>query len=178
MAHILNLAFRKALGVETVKEALQRIRDMATFVGLSPKRMARCKKELKESYPSLRDLKLVLDCEVRWGSTYAIVARALHLRRPLSAHFANEQGTMKEEKKYAALQITDDHGAALLALKGFLAPFNTITKAAKGSAYPTVTTIVPYYNLLLDSLERILTNAANSPSALLRELVQAALPNV
>ncbi|CAI5500544.1 unnamed protein product [Closterium sp. Naga37s-1] len=143
MAHILNLAVRKALGVETVKEALQRIRDMATFVGLSPKRMARFRKELKDSYPSLRDLKL---------------------------------GTMKEEKKYAALRITDDHWAALVALKGFLAPFNAITKAAEGSAYPTVTTIVPYYNLLLDSLERILTNASNSPSALLRDLVQAALP--
>ncbi|CAI5512607.1 unnamed protein product, partial [Closterium sp. Naga37s-1] len=91
MAHALNLADQKALGVETVKEALQRIRDMATFVGLSPKRMVRFRKELKDSYPSLCDLKLVLDCEVRWGSTYAMVARALRLRRPLSAHVANEQ---------------------------------------------------------------------------------------
>ncbi|CAI5470310.1 unnamed protein product [Closterium sp. Yama58-4] len=177
MAHVLNLAVQKALAVDTVKEALKRIRDTATFVGMSPKRMARFRKELKESYPALAALKLVIDCDTRWGSTFAMVARALRLRRPLTSHFANEQGTTKEEKdKYASLRMTDDHWAALVALKGFLAPFNAITKAAEGSAYPTVTTIVPYYNLLLDTLEKILKDATNPPSALLRELVNAALP--
>ncbi|CAI5481561.1 unnamed protein product [Closterium sp. Yama58-4] len=173
MAHVLNLAVQKALAVDTVKEALKRIRDTATFVGMSPKCMERFRKELKESYPALAALKLVIDCDTRWGSTFAMVARALRLRRPLTSHFANEQ---EEKDKYASLRMTDDHWAALVALKGFLAPFNAITKAAEGSAYPTVTTIVPYYNLLLDTLEKILKDATNPPSALLRDLVNAALP--
>ncbi|CAI5512608.1 unnamed protein product, partial [Closterium sp. Naga37s-1] len=84
--------------------------------------------------------------------------------------------TRVEKEKYAAQRMTDDHWAGLVALKGFLAPFNAITKAAEGSAYPTMTTIVPYYNLLLDTLEKILTDASNPPLALLRDLVQAALP--
>ncbi|CAI5476709.1 unnamed protein product [Closterium sp. Yama58-4] len=156
-AHVINLAVQKALAVETVKVPLQRIRKTAKFVGLSSKRMARFRKEMRDSFPTMREVKLVLDCETRWGSTFAMVARALRLRRPLSAHFSQVQGSSKKEReKYASLRLTDDHWDARVALKAFLAPFNAITKAAEGSVYPTVTTIVPYYNLLLDTLEKTL----------------------
>ncbi|CAI5477330.1 unnamed protein product [Closterium sp. Yama58-4] len=153
-AHVINLAVQKALKVDKVKVPLQRIRDMAKCVGLSSKRMARFRKELKDSFPTMRDVKLVLDCETRWGSSFAMVARALRLRRPSSSHFSQVQ----------------------VALKAFLAPFNTITKAAEGSVYPTVATIVLYYNLLLDTLEKTLEDASTPPFDLLRDLIQAALP--
>ncbi|CAI5484495.1 unnamed protein product [Closterium sp. Yama58-4] len=226
-AHVINLPVQKALAVETVKVPLQRIRSTAKFVGLSSKRMARFRKEMRDSFPTMKEVKLVLYCETRWGSTFAMVARALRLHRLLSAHFSQVQvsvrlrrglyhvwsrcilvcvacqgctvftsnqcdytlsirfnanpplpqgSSKKEREKYASLRLTDDHWDALVALKAFLAPFNAITKAAEGSVYPTVTTIVPYYNLLLDTLEKTLHDESNPPSDLLRDLIKVALP--
>ncbi|CAI5946845.1 unnamed protein product [Closterium sp. NIES-65] len=51
------------------------------------------------------------------------------------------------------LRLTDVHWEALVELKEFLEPFNTITKAAEGSLYPTAASVVPLYNQLLDKLE-------------------------
>ncbi|CAI5494696.1 unnamed protein product, partial [Closterium sp. Naga37s-1] len=71
------------------------------------------------------------------------------------------------------LRLSDVHWDALVELKEFLEPFNSITKAAEGSLYPTAASVVPLYNQLLDKLEISYRKEGVTP--LRQALVSAAL---
>ncbi|GJP41262.1 hypothetical protein CLOM_g926 [Closterium sp. NIES-68] len=173
LAHIPYLAVQRALKLPAVRVPLKLLRDIATFVGWSERRTREFEAQ-QRSDPVLKGtvLRLVQDSEVRWGSTHEMVARALRLRRSLTAHFAVEQGETAEERaKYVALRLTDAHWDTLDVLAEFLAPFSSITVAAEGSSYPTSSAVVPQFNELMDTLQ-----AWPSPRLIGRQLVGVAFP--
>ncbi|CAI5513129.1 unnamed protein product [Closterium sp. Naga37s-1] len=105
-----------------------------------------------------------------------MVLRAFRLHRSITTHFAHRPVTTRAEReKYATLRLDDERWEALEGLKGFLAPFNVLTTAAEGSAYPTISMVLPGYNELLDTLER---RARSEASPLLTQLISAALPSL
>ncbi|CAI5983702.1 unnamed protein product [Closterium sp. NIES-65] len=78
MGHICNLAI--LLGLKTVldiKEPLGIVRDLASFIGLSPKRTTLFEKIQKRADEKARILRLRGDNEVRWGSTYLMLERVM-----------------------------------------------------------------------------------------------------
>ncbi|CAI5994789.1 unnamed protein product [Closterium sp. NIES-65] len=182
IAHVMNIAVQAALKKDEVKEALKRLRAVCAYVGWSVQRsenFARQQRILKrrDDAPVLR---LICDSPTRWGSTYDMIVRALELQQALALLLmrtdvsigGGECGvTLREQLD--GLRLTDVHWDALVELKEFLEPFNSITKAAEGSLYPTAASVVPLYNQLLDKLEISFRKEGVTP--LRQALISAAL---
>ncbi|CAI6008963.1 unnamed protein product [Closterium sp. NIES-65] len=182
IAHFMNIAVQAALQKDEVKEALKRLRAVCAYVGWSVQRsenFARQQRILKrrDDAPVLR---LIGDSPTRWGSTYDMIVRALELQQALALLLmrtdvsigGGECGvTLREQLD--GLRLTDVHWDALVELKEFLEPFNSITKAAEGSLYPTAASVVPLYNQLLDKLEISFRKEGVTP--LRQALISAAL---
>ncbi|CAI5932467.1 unnamed protein product [Closterium sp. NIES-65] len=77
-----------------------------------------------------------------------------------------------ERERFKALYNNDLHFEALEVLKGFLAPFNAVSKVAERSLYPTISMVIPSYNDMLDGLE---AKRQGRPSMLVMEMTVAAL---
>ncbi|CAI7733831.1 unnamed protein product [Closterium sp. NIES-53] len=83
------------------------------------------------------------------------------------------QGLSKaDKKKVEKLRVPDEQWDLLKDLRTFLSPFNKVSKAAEGTAYPTVSMVVPYYNGLIDAMK---SHLAKGPSATLRLMIEKAL---
>jgi len=74
----------KEYDIPTYFEAIQKIRAICKFIKASPQRREVFKEDCIATGVSL--LQLILDCITRWNSTYAMLARALVLRKP-TGHF-------------------------------------------------------------------------------------------
>ncbi|CAI5500579.1 unnamed protein product [Closterium sp. Naga37s-1] len=136
MSHIVNLAVQSGLGVESMQGPLKKVLDIASWVGMSPKRGAAFIALQVQNGPLPNGPhKLVQDSPVRWGSTHEMVLRFLLLRPFIDMHFAREQG----------------------------------------STYPTVSMVLPYFNGLIDSLEKKLHTGTHE---LVRPLMAAALQHL
>ncbi|CAI5497007.1 unnamed protein product [Closterium sp. Naga37s-1] len=176
VAHVLNLAVQYALAVEPVAEALRRLRAVASHIGWSVQRSERFFGIQKE-YTATRaatqaereaeeggerqaeggtaeggagqaeggssarklpdDLRLIVDSETRWGSTLEMVPNI----------------TKATREAWAAIRLSDAHWSALNELRAFLEPFVRISLFVEGSLYPTMGSVVPQYNMLLDILD-------------------------
>ncbi|CAI7898259.1 unnamed protein product [Closterium sp. NIES-54] len=190
IAHVMNIAVQAALKKDEVKEALKRLRAVCAYVGWSVQRsenFARQQRILKrrDDAPVLR---LICDSPTRWGSTYDMIVRALELQQALAlllmrtdvsigggrqAHRPPPPPPRQLREQLDGLRLTDVHWDALVELKEFLEPFNSITKAAEGSLYPTAASVVPLYNQLLDKLEISFRKEGVTP--LRQALISAAL---
>ncbi|CAI5496012.1 unnamed protein product [Closterium sp. Naga37s-1] len=161
LSHIVNLAVQSGLGVESMQVPLKKVRDIASWVGMSPKRGATViALQVRHGPLPNGPHKLVQDSLVRWGSTHEMVQRFLLLRPFIDMHFAREKGTTKaEKKKWRDLRLTVAEWEVLGALEGFLRPFARVSTTADGSTYPTVSMVLPYFNALIDSLEKKLQQA-------------------
>ncbi|CAI5526678.1 unnamed protein product [Closterium sp. Naga37s-1] len=99
--------------------------------------------------------------------------RVLLLQNPITVFFASTQGLAKADKeKVEKLRLSDEQWDLLKELRTFLSHFNKVSKAAEGTAYPTVSMVVPYYNDLIDAME---SRLAKGPSATLRPMILKAL---
>ncbi|CAI5520498.1 unnamed protein product [Closterium sp. Naga37s-1] len=147
----MNIAVQAGLKVDEVAEALKHLRAVCSLVGWSVQRSEHFAQQLRILLR--RDDALVLcligDSPTRWGSTYDMIARVLELQQALALFLMRTD--LREQLD--GLRLTDVHWEALVELKEFLEPFNTITKAAEGSLYSTAASVVPLYNQLLDKLE-------------------------
>ncbi|CAI7774531.1 unnamed protein product [Closterium sp. NIES-53] len=74
-----------------------------------------------------------------------------------------------------ALRISAEQWDTLEELAKFLMPFNAVTLAAEGSLYPTASRVVPQYNELMDSLEKIRDSTTSPPSVIMRKCIDASL---
>ncbi|CAI6001051.1 unnamed protein product [Closterium sp. NIES-64] len=190
ISHVVNLAVQAGLKVNAVGLLLKVLRDMASWVGFSPQRSAAflglqrsLNMQARVKKPAL---KLVQDSPTRWGSTHAMIDRYLELHHPITVHVHNnhaplmprptthypKQGMSKTDKdKVEKMRLSDEKWDMLKELRTFLSPFNKVSKAAEGTAYPTLSMVVPYYNGLIDAMEARLTKGL---SALLNPLVEKA----
>ncbi|CAI5522551.1 unnamed protein product [Closterium sp. Naga37s-1] len=173
VSHVVNLAVQAGLKVEAIRALLKVLRDMASWVGYSPQGSAAflglqrgLNQQARVKKPAL---KLVQDSPIRWGSTHAMIERFLELENSITVFLASTQGLAKEDKeKVEKMRLSDEQWGMLRELKFFLSPFNKVSKAAEGTAYPTLSMVVPYYNGLIDAMEARL---AKGTSALLKPLV-------
>ncbi|CAI5495346.1 unnamed protein product [Closterium sp. Naga37s-1] len=116
------------------------------------------------------DLRLIVDLDTRWGSTLEMVVRGCELHIPLTMYFdestvlptplhpfplspSQPNITKATRTVWAEIRLSDAHLTALNELRAFLEPFDSITLFVEGSLYPTMGSVVPQYNMLLDILE-------------------------
>ncbi|CAI5938012.1 unnamed protein product [Closterium sp. NIES-64] len=180
IAHVMNIAVQAALKKDVVTEALKRLRAVCSYVGWSVQRSENFAQQQRillrrDDAPVLR---LISDSPTRWGSTYDMIVRALELQQALALLLmrtdVSGDGTEHGVREQLdGLRLSDVHWDALVELKEFLEPFNSITKAAEGSLYPTAASVVPLYNQLLDKLEISFRKEGVTP--LRQALITAAL---
>ncbi|CAI5534795.1 unnamed protein product [Closterium sp. Naga37s-1] len=81
LPHICNQAVQLALKrVLEIKEPMGLLRDLASFIGYSPKRTASFEQAQRDENAKAKLLRLRQDNEVRWGSTSLMLEGALHLK--------------------------------------------------------------------------------------------------
>ncbi|CAI7773505.1 unnamed protein product [Closterium sp. NIES-54] len=182
LAHVINLVVQAALAVDSIRKLLKILREMASWIGFSPQRSGsflglQRTLNLQANPAKLKPaLKLVQDSPTRWGSTHDMVERAGVLQNPITVFFAQTQGLSNtDKKKVESLRLTDADWETLHAVKTFLSPFAKVSNAAEGAAYPTVSTVVPYYNGLIDAMELRL---AKGPSPTLQPMIVAVLSHL
>ncbi|CAI5498037.1 unnamed protein product [Closterium sp. Naga37s-1] len=194
LSHVINLAVQGTLSEDAICDLLKVLRDMASWIGYSPQRSAAflgIQRSLNlQARVNKPALKLVQDSPTRWGSTHAMADRVLLLQNPITVFFASTQpliltpspmpcrtlnpdrAAKADKEKVEKLRLSDEQWELLLELMTFLSPFNKVSKAAKGTAYPTVSMVVPYYIGLIDAME---SRLAKGPSATLRPMIVKAL---
>ncbi|CAI6012441.1 unnamed protein product [Closterium sp. NIES-65] len=128
----------------------------------------------------------ILAGQGHYGREEPIVAATMHFR--CLAHILNlavqralgvdaVKGTTKAEKeRVSELSLSAEHWESLTELVEFLDPFNSVTLAAEGSMYPTVSAVVPQFNELMDQLEGAYHDVQSPPTELRKQLINAALP--
>ncbi|CAI5537644.1 unnamed protein product [Closterium sp. Naga37s-1] len=186
VAHVVNLAVQAALKVDEVAEPLKRLRDVANYIGWSTLRTDRFF-ELQRGYAATRPqgppcsrrasgpLRLIVDSPTRWGSTLNMVNRGFKMRMPIAMFFDDSDPSISKEtrKAWDAIRLTDAHWDDLAELRDFLTPFEQVTPFAEGSLYPTLSAVVPQYNVLIDLQEKAQLTPGISP--LRSSLITAAL---
>ncbi|CAI5498623.1 unnamed protein product [Closterium sp. Naga37s-1] len=181
--HICNLAVQLALkSVLDINEPLGLLRDLASFIGYSPKRTTAFELEQRVQNAKAKLLRLRQDNEVRCGATYLMLERALRLKHAIINYIRHTEGmTAKDAARLQQLTLSETQWLALEELRDFLQPFRTVTLAVEGSSYPTISRVDPQFNELLDSIERLRDREEGSGShhvaaAQILELVRAKVP--
>ena len=57
------------------------------------------------------------------------------------------------ERDLRDFELTEDEWNVLTEIKRFLEPFADVTKSIEGSLYPTLSVVIPLYNVLIDHIE-------------------------
>lgn len=86
-------------------------------------------------------MKPKLDCSTRWNSTYFLIQRALRLRAALTVQF--------EQLK---LPLDDEDWKSFTELDAFFNRFDKATNLCCADKYPTLSLVVPIYNVLMNQL--------------------------
>ncbi|CAI5981654.1 unnamed protein product [Closterium sp. NIES-64] len=91
-------------------------------------------------------------------------------------HYGREEPIVAATMHFRELSLSAEHWESLTELVEFLDPFNSVTLAAEGSMYPTVSAVVPQFNELMDQLEGAYHDVQSPPTELRKQLINAALP--
>ena len=57
------------------------------------------------------------------------------------------------ERDLRDFELTEDEWNVLTEIKRFLEPFADVTKSIEGLLYPTLSVVIPLYNVLIDHIE-------------------------
>ena len=95
--------------------------------------------------PHISQLSLVLDVETRWNSTYAMLERGLKLRKAFDVYCTTESSCSKW-----VLSAEDWEKVEVLCM--LLKPLSEITEVLSKSKYPTLSTVLPYYQGLIEQI--------------------------
>jgi len=108
---------------------------------------------LKEacSFSRIEYLKPILDVPTRWSSTSYMLQRALYLKKGLTSFTA--KGGKFFDDELSVFNLKKNEWEEIEAILNFISIFEPVTKEAQGDKYITISTIIPYFNLLLDTLE-------------------------
>lgn len=162
-AHILQLSANNSL--KLAKPSISNIREFIKSIKSSGKRADRfytIERAYVDSFPPHKSsptmLKLILDVDTRWNSTFAMLERACKLESPIKQALAEIPGLKDYE---------DIDWACLNELVEFLKPFNELTEVLSGDKYPTLSLIVALVPKLVLFLQQ-----AGSDSSLATELIK------
>ena len=125
-AHILNLIVKD--GLSLLKDGIERIRDSVVYWSATPKR----KEFFEETARQLRincDRHLVLDCPIRWNSTYDMLDAATPYKDVFSR-------LKQRDSQYTCLPTHSDWQFSSIVCSK-LEIFKEITELFSGEHYPT-----------------------------------------
>ena len=97
----------------------------------------------------------ILDVRVRWNSTHKMIQRALHLRPALERLLAIDN-SQKFSKARIPLTLSHSDWKTLERFEKILSLFVDATEFASGSSYPTLSSQLPYYQYLQNSLHELI----------------------
>ncbi|CAB4493481.1 unnamed protein product [Rhizophagus irregularis] len=125
-AHVINLSVQVAL--TQLESKISKLRDLVNRICASSLRREKLKMACKNN--QLKDLTLIPDVPTRWNSTYEMISRSL--------------------------QLKINQWAELEKIKDFLFLFKEVTTIMFGFTYPTLSTTIPLYNILIDHVENVI----------------------
>ncbi|GBC48099.2 zinc finger BED domain-containing protein RICESLEEPER 2-like [Rhizophagus irregularis DAOM 181602=DAOM 197198] len=125
-AHVINLSVQVAL--TQLESEISKLRDLVNRICASSLRREKLKMACKNN--QLKDLTLIPDVPTRWNSTYEMISRSL--------------------------QLKINQWAELEKIKDFLFLFKEVTTIMFGFTYPTLSTTIPLYNILIDHVENVI----------------------
>ncbi|KAH7543966.1 hypothetical protein JRO89_XS15G0073100 [Xanthoceras sorbifolium] len=125
-AHVLNLIVQDAL--EALQEVTQKIRGSIKYVKSSQVLQGKFT-EISQQIEINRQRSLVLDCPVRWNSTYVMLETALEYRNAFSILQANDSEYFPT--------LTDTEWEWASSITGYLKLFVEITNVFSGNKCPT-----------------------------------------
>ena len=143
-AHVLNLGVQAALDI--LKDEFASLRRVIRKVRSSPQSFLKFK-ELQNDMP----LKPILDVPTRWNSTADMLDRALKLKDSLVA-FSSIFDSGKKANE-APLSLSPDSWINFERLFEYLLPFRKATLKICGDINPSLSMVVPLYNILMDHLK-------------------------
>ncbi|CAB5383608.1 unnamed protein product [Rhizophagus irregularis] len=155
LAHIINLAAQQVLTTlkatdndelsnEEVGSLIVKLHTLIKKIKASPQQIDKFKAQCKVA--NVLNLNVILDVRTRWNSTYDILVRARKLKEPLNI-LSNSDSNLR------SFTINEDKWINLLEIEELLKYFAKATKQICGEAYPTLSYVIPIYNILLNKLE-------------------------
>ena len=99
----------------------------------------------------------VLNVRVLWNSTHKMIKRALYLRPNLKCLLAINNSP-KVSKARIPLTLPQGDLNILECVQKVLALLGHVTEFASGSTYPTLTSQLPYYQFLQNTLQELIQN--------------------
>jgi hypothetical protein len=138
LAHILNLCARNGINEKEIKDEIDDLRSLLSFIKDSPKRL----QILEEKCEALnvKFIKPKIDIITRWNSTFDMINRALQLKSVLIYLALNE-------KEFKIKKISENSWSFFESLKVVLEPFNDATKILSNSKIPTINLVIPNFNI-------------------------------
>ena len=146
IGHVLNLAVKKALDVNSVAPVLARARRLVTHFhhsSISSQKLAEKQKLLKVPVR-----KLPQDVDTRWNSTYDMIVTLLEQQLPICAVLI-EGGS-----KNKAFSLESKDISVMEQLADILKPFKDITVRLSGQSYSTVSVIAPTMHQLVNKVTK------------------------
>ena len=140
-AHILNLIVSVLYNSLEMKESIFAVRNVVKAVRGSSK--LEHKLQQYAHFHDEPDKKLILDCEIRWNSTFDMLQVALKLKMSLTDLAANE----------SSLQIiSDDDWNKVKVVVSLLQPFKLATEEICGDNFVLVSSLYPVFISIKDHL--------------------------
>ncbi|CAB4492734.1 unnamed protein product [Rhizophagus irregularis] len=155
LAHVINLAAQQVLTTfkatdndessnEEVGSLIVKLRTLIKKIKASPQQVDKFKAQCKVA--NVPNLNVILDVRTRWNSTYDMLVRARKLKEPLNI-LSNSDSNLRP------FTINEDEWINLLEIEELLKYFAKATKQICGETYPTLSYVIPIYNILLNKLE-------------------------
>ena len=148
-AHVLNLGVQAALTV--LKDELASLRLVIKKVRSSPQSFQKFKELQVTLLQNEMPLKPILDVPTRWNSTAEMLDRALKLKSALVAFCSIFDSGKKASE--APLSMPPDSWNNFERLLEYLVPFRKATLRICGDIHPSLSLVVPLYNVLMDHLK-------------------------
>ena len=148
-AHIINLAAQVLMG--SVDDKIAAARLATKKIKYSNKKIEQLKAFCAQELPTpVSFLKPVLDVATRWNSTYLFLKWLISMKKPLIRMFALiEEEALEEDEDISMLEWVHFEW-----ISDALLPLFQATELCCGQKYPTFSTVLPLYNVLLDHLTK------------------------
>lgn len=148
LSHVINLCTQSFL--LSAEPFVSKVRDCVKKLRSSHKNLNSLERICQNSKVSY--LKPCLDCKTRWNSTLHMLKVFLQMRRPISALMAEiALDSVENPPRFFAAEIE-----CLQFIESFLESFANATDLVGGTYYPTLSMVVPVYNILWDHCEEAL----------------------